>query len=492
MTTGENDEKNEEQVYYLWECPQCGIANQAGLIFCPNCAFNEGLAEPTPDRPEKIGKIAEALSRAIDWSLKHGQLKPAEVLAQAAKRHSGINSLADLRRLSATELNRLADNYLNLNRLGATGAGLTAGLPGGLAAFATIPADVSAVVYFSLRCISGVSQSYSLETRTETGQTIELLAFAYAAKFETLIIGQKRLENIQLAAFLLQNPEHTRLIKACLLKQLSAHLTVDFAKTTWATFLPIVGGVVNGVDNFWFLGEVGKRSKQFYHALLPILPVLPPSIKPALPVPPPPVALEIREERLALAGETYDLYLVYPDTQARTAFVLVIGDRPEAEKVAEKFGMAGCGAAALDRALSPAGLNAVWAYLAGVMPASLASYSGGPGLGLFGSGEGANVSLAALPWLAPRPTGVVLYNPARLEQPVLVDVPLLIQVEAEASSQPPAWLSYLQPAGERGLISINTFEAESENLNRSWPPDNSAPVPEWVWRDTLEWFKRPG
>jgi hypothetical protein len=79
-----------------------------------------------------------------------------------------------------------------------------------------------------------------------------------------------------------------------------------------------------------------------------------------------------------------------------------------------------------------------------------------------------------------------------LEQPVLVDVPLLIQVEAEASSQPPAWLSYLQPAGERGLISINTFESESENLNSSWPPDKSAPVPEWVWRDTLEWFKRPG
>jgi hypothetical protein len=78
-----------------------------------------------------------------------------------------------------------------------------------------------------------------------------------------------------------------------------------------------------------------------------------------------------------------------------------------------------------------------------------------------------------------------------LEQPVLVDVPLLIQIEAEASGQPPAWLSHLRPAGERGLLSINTFEGESENFNHPWPPDNSAPAPEWVWRDTLEWFNRP-
>ena len=131
-------------------------------------------------------------------------------------------------------------------------------MPGGLAAFATIPADISALVYFSLHCLSGISQAYSLETATETGQAIELLAFAYSCKFETLIIGQRRLENIQLAADLLQNPEHTRLVKACLLKQLSAYLTVDFARTSWATFLPVVGGVVNGVDNFWFLGEVGQ------------------------------------------------------------------------------------------------------------------------------------------------------------------------------------------------------------------------------------------
>src|SRR5690349_9826530 len=145
MTTSEN----QEQVFYLWECPNCRIANQADLIFCPNCAFNEGLAEPTPERPEKTNKIAEALGSAIEWSLKHGQLKPAEVLAQAAKRHRNINSLADLRHLSPADLARLADNFLNFNRLGATGAGLTAGLPGGLAAFATIPADISALVYFA-------------------------------------------------------------------------------------------------------------------------------------------------------------------------------------------------------------------------------------------------------------------------------------------------------------------------------------------------------
>ncbi len=181
---------------------------------------------------------------------------------------------------------------------------------------------------------------------------------------------------------------------------------------------------------------------------------------------------------------------------------MVVGDRPEAEKIAERFGLAGYGAVALDRTLSPAGLKAVWAYLAGGLPGFRSGATGGPGpgIGLFGSGEGAQVCLAVLPWLAPRPGGVVLYKSAPLEQAVLVDVPLLIQVEAEASGQPPAWLSYLKPAGEQGLISINTFEGESadfsfegESANADRPrPSAKAAPPEWVWRDTLEWFQRPG
>src|ERR1700712_1933715 len=99
--------ESQEQVFYLWECPKCGIANQTDLIFCPNCAFNEGLADPAPNSPEKISKLAEALGGAIDWSLKHGQLKPDDVLAQARKKHRDLNDLPDLRRLSPVALNRL-------------------------------------------------------------------------------------------------------------------------------------------------------------------------------------------------------------------------------------------------------------------------------------------------------------------------------------------------------------------------------------------------
>lgn len=485
MTTSEN----QEQVYYLWECPTCHIANQADLIFCPNCAFNEGLAEPTPDRPEKTNKIAEALGSAIEWSLKHGQLKTAEVLSQAAKRHRNINSLADLRHLSPTELSRLADNFLNFNRLGATGTGLTAGLPGGLAAFATIPADISALVYFSLRCISGISQSFSLETATETGQTLELLAFAYGCQFETLIIGQRRLENIQLSAFLLQKPEHTRLVKACLLKQLSAYLTVDFAKTSWATFLPVVGGVVNGVDHFWFLGEIGKRGKQFYRTLLPLLPVLPYSSNPPLLAAAGPVTLEVREEKLTLAGESYDLYLVAPVSEAKAAFVLVIGERLLAEKFAEKLALAGIGALALDRAIGSEGLKAVWSYLAGVTPDLVPANSTGPGL--LGLGEGAGLCLEALPSLMPRPGSAVLYNLAPLTESVRVEVPLLVQLGAATSGADTAWLSYLQPAGEQAIISITTFDGPAEAFSELPSSGNNPQAVDWAWRDTLEWFHRP-
>ncbi len=482
MTTS----KNQEQVYYLWECPKCQIANQADLIFCPNCAFNEGLAEPTPDHPEKTSKIAEALGSAIEWSLKHGQLKTSEVLVQVARRHPNINSLTDLRNLPPSELNLLADNFLNFNRLGAAGTGFTAGLPGGLAAFATIPADISALVYFSLRCISGISQSYSLETATETGQTIELLAFAYGSQFETLIIGQRRLENIQLAAFLLQNPEHTRLVKACLLKQLSVHLTVDFARTSWASFLPVVGGVVNGIDHFWFLGEIGKRGKQFYQILLPTLPLLSNSPLLAALVP---VTLEVREEKLELAGDNYDLYLVAAVNEVKAAFVVVIGDRLLARKFAEKLALAGIGAMALDRAVSSEGLKAVWSYLAAGMPEV---FSTNPGPGLLGLGEGAGLCLEALPSLLPRPGSAVLYNLPPLDKPVRVEVPLLVQLGAATSDPSAYWLNYLQPAGGNGLISINTFDDPGEAFTEFYSSGNINQAVDWAWRDTLEWFNRPG
>jgi hypothetical protein len=480
--------ESQEQVFYLWECPKCGIANQANLIFCPNCAFNEGLAEPAPDSPEKISKIAEALGGAIDWSLKHGQLKTTDVLAHAARRHRDIHSLADLRRLSPAALNRLADNYLNFNRLGATGAGITAGLPGGLAAFATIPADVSALVYFALHCLSGISQSYSLETATETGQTIQLLAFAYSCKSETLVIGQRRLENIQLAEDLLQNPEHTRLVKACLLKQLSAFLTVDFAKTSWASFLPVVGGVINGVDHFWFLGEIGKRGKQFYRALLPLLAVPSGPARSIAPATAAPVTLEVREETLELAGQTFSLYLVSPVGEDPAAWVIVTGEKSQSERFGEKLGLAGIGAVALAGPPEVKDFIKIWTAL----PGFLGEFTGEiPGeLNLLGLGAGATLVLEALPGLTPRPGRIVLYDPAALTKPVQVETPLLVQLGGEASAQDTGWLNHLQPTGEKGLISINTFPGSFEDLMDRLPGPPQTGL-EWSWKDALDWFRQP-
>ncbi len=482
--------ESQEQVFYLWECPKCGIANQSNLIFCPNCAFNEGLAEPAPNSPEKISKIAEALGGAIDWSLKHGQLKSADVLAHAARRNRDIHSLADLRRLSPTALDRLADSYLNFNRLGATGAGFTAGLPGGLAAFATIPADITALVYFALHCLSGISQSYSFETATETGQTLQLLAFAYSCKFETLVIGQRRLENVQLAADLLQNPEHTRLVKACLLKQLAAFLTVDFAKTSWATFLPVVGGVVNGVDNFWFLGETGKRGKQFYRALRPLLPVPPGPARSIAPATPAPVTLEVREETLELTGQSFGLYVVSPVGEDLAAWVVVVGEKAAAAQFAERLGLAGIGAVALDATPGVEDFKGVWAAL----PGFLENFPGEniEELSLLGLGAGAALALEALPDLRPQPGSAVLYDPAPPVKPVRVERPLLVQLGGEASGQDTGWLHYLQPTGEKGLISINTFDGSFEDLTGrplSGPPQTGL---EWSWKDALDWFRRPG
>ena len=176
-------------------------------------------------------------------------------------------------------------------------------------------------------------------------------------------------------------------------------------------------------------------------------------------------------KRLGEEHYQYDLYLVSPVSGQNTALVVVVGERAEAEKYAEKLGLAGIGALALDRSIGPAGLKKVWSYLHAARPVE--------GLALLGLGDGGNLCLEAQPDLLPRPVGAVFYDLKPLAVITRVEMPLLVQLDA---GQETGWLNYLQPTGEKALVSINTFDDFATNSQAAG----------WAWRDTLDWFNRAG
>jgi hypothetical protein len=478
----------EEQVNYLWRCGKCGTTNQEAEIFCLSCARLEGLPNEQAAPGDKTGKITEVLGNAIEWSLQNSQLKPADILGRAAKRGRVVKSIAELRALPVTELDRLADNFVASNRAGATGAGLGAGLPGGLAAFATIPADIAALVYFALRCVSGIGQSYSFEASSETGQTVELLAFAFSCRMDSFIIGQRRLENLQLAHFLLQAPPvYSQLAKACLLKQLAIFLTVDFAKTSWASFLPVVGSVVNGMDHFWFIGEVSKRSKIFYRVLLGYFapPAPPPAPARAIPQV---VTIEVSQEQLPLPGQPLPVYFAGPP-QAATGQpappVLVLWEGRAGQELAEKLAEQNFKTLLpLDR-LDSSRLADLLDYLKESRP----DWLSGP-VGLVAFGHQATAALELLAESAAKPDVLVLYNPLGASREITVTLPLLLHWSEDTPEIDKGWVERLRSDGLNGLISISNYPGVGLEFADPFSTAYDRQASQWAWTDTLEWLNR--
>jgi hypothetical protein len=128
---------------------------------------------------------------------------------------------------------------------------------------ATIPADISALTYFSLRAISGISQSYSFESGTEEARLTALLLFAGASGVESVSIGGSQVVITNLATNVLTKP-YRDMITTRVVRQVATELTGK----SLARFIPILGGVVGGTTNYLFLKSVGSRSRNHFRMRL--------------------------------------------------------------------------------------------------------------------------------------------------------------------------------------------------------------------------------
>ncbi|MEI6045735.1 MAG: EcsC family protein [Chloroflexota bacterium] len=245
----------------FWICLNCKTENEIGAPFCLRCAQSED--KENVKAVEENNSLFAPLVKALDWYADVAQIKPEEVLAEARLKGVYVKRLEELKQAPIKRLDNIALRFQDENQLLVTGTGVLAGIPGGLLMLATIPADISALTYFSLRAISGISQSYGFESNSEEGRLTALLLFAGASGVESVSIGGSQVVITNLATNVLTKP-YRDLITTRVIRQVATELTGK----SLARFIPFFGGIVGGTTNYLFLKSVGSRARNHFRMRL--------------------------------------------------------------------------------------------------------------------------------------------------------------------------------------------------------------------------------
>ncbi len=265
-----NLNRNKESKETYWTCPKCRTQNPLGSPFCLKCAEDE---ERAGDDQEKVhldtdnNPLINTLVQALNLYLQVAQIPSREVAEEARKHGIVINAPQEIALVPVKELDHLADRFVNANRLRATGSGALMGFPGGALLLATIPADISALAYYSFRTISGIAQCYGSETRTEEGRTIALLLFAGASGIESINVAGSQVLLSSLTKNVLTKPYRDLIMKR-IVQEIAKDLGMGIARQGAARLVPVLGSVIGGTANYLFISNVADRAKTYYRMKL--------------------------------------------------------------------------------------------------------------------------------------------------------------------------------------------------------------------------------
>ena len=187
-----------------------------------------------------------------------------------------IETILDLGPIQAgitrEKLANLAEKLI-LKRTGqSSAASFVAGIPGGLAMAAIIPADVLQFFGMALRLAQELSYLYGAENLWKDGQVddekirSQLILYCGVMFGISGAVSGVRLLSVQMAKVALKKLPQKALTKTFwypILKQIGKAIGVKITKSTVAKgvskAVPILGGVVSGRLNFAFMMPMGKR-----------------------------------------------------------------------------------------------------------------------------------------------------------------------------------------------------------------------------------------
>lgn len=265
-----NLNRNKENKETYWTCPKCRTQNPLGSPFCLKCAEDEeklGAEQDKVHLDTENNPLINTLVQALNLYLHVAQIPSREVAEEARKHGIVINAPQEIALVPVKELDHLADQFVNANRLRATGSGALMGFPGGALLLATIPADISALAYYSFRTISGIAQCYGSETRSEEGRTIALLLFAGASGIESINVAGSQVLLSSLTKNVLTKPYRDLIMKR-IVQEIAKDLGMGIARQGAARLVPVLGSVIGGTANYLFISNVADRAKTYYRMKL--------------------------------------------------------------------------------------------------------------------------------------------------------------------------------------------------------------------------------
>lgn len=265
-----NLNRNKESKETYWTCPKCKTQNPLGSPFCLKCAEEEEQAGSEPDKihlDTDNNPLTNTLVQALNFYLQVAQIPSREVAEEARRQGIVINAPQEIALVPIKELDHLADQFVNANRLRATGSGAIMGFPGGALMLATIPADISALAYYSFRTISGIAQCYGSETRSEEGRATALLLFAGASGVESINVAGSQVLLSSLTKNVLTKPYRDLIMKR-IVQEVAKDLGLGIARQGAARLVPVLGSVIGGTANYLFITNVADRVKTHYRMKL--------------------------------------------------------------------------------------------------------------------------------------------------------------------------------------------------------------------------------
>lgn len=170
------------------------------------------------------------------------------------------------------ELDKLAANLITKRTMQSTGISFAAGLPGGLAMAATIPADTMQFFGMALRLAQEISYLYGgddlwhngeVDDEKVQGQLILYCGVMFGVSGSSAAVKVLSSTIAKQVAKKLPQKALTKTIYYPIIKKVAAMLGVKMTKDTFAKgvakAVPVVGGVVSGGLTFASMRPMGKR-----------------------------------------------------------------------------------------------------------------------------------------------------------------------------------------------------------------------------------------
>lgn len=192
------------------------------------------------------------------------------------KHQAAYNRIIELGPVAAgctqKELDRLAANLITKRTMQSTGISFAAGLPGGLAMAATIPADTMQFFGMALRLAQEIAYLYGgddlwyngeIDEEKVQGQLILYCGVMFGVSGSSAAVKVLSSAMAKQVAKKLPQKALTKTIYYPIIKKVAALLGVKMTKDTFAKgvakAVPVVGGVVSGGLTFASMRPMGKR-----------------------------------------------------------------------------------------------------------------------------------------------------------------------------------------------------------------------------------------